>query len=287
MAMVYAMFDSCNIMHKHAISRNPSATDRAVPLPMMLTTQRKQLILDRLRSTGQIVAKALSEELGISEDTVRRDLRELAAEGLLQRVHGGALPASAATGSLQVREQLAPEEKRALGRAGAALVQPGQVVILDGGTTSLQVVRHLPLQLRATVVTHSPAVAVALAARAEIEVLVLGGRLFRHSMVNVGASVVEAAALLRADLYLMGVTGVHAEAGLTTGDFEEAAVKRALHQRAAETVVLASSDKLGAASAFAVAPLRELAALVVPPGTPPAMRNQLRAGGVRVDVAAA
>ena len=106
-------------------------------------------------------------------------------------------------------------------------------------------------------------------------------------MVNVGASVVEAAALLRADLYLMGVTGVHAEAGLTTGDFEEAAVKRALHQRAAETVVLASSDKLGAASAFAVAPLRELAALVVPPGTPPAMRNQLRAGGVRVDVAAA
>ena len=285
--MVYAMLDSCNIMHKHAISRNPSATDQAATLPMMLTTQRKQLILDRLRSTGQIVAKALSEELGISEDTVRRDLRELAAEGLLQRVHGGALPASAATGSLQVREQLAPEEKRALGRAGAALVQPGQVVILDGGTTSLQVVRHLPLQLRATVVTHSPAVAVALAAHAEIEVLVLGGRLFRHSMVNVGASVVEAAALLRADLYLMGVTGVHAEAGLTTGDFEEAAVKRALHQRAAETVVLASSDKLGAASAFAVAPLRELAALVVPPGTPPAMRNQLRAGGVRVDVAAA
>ena len=281
------MFDSCNIMHKYAISRNPSATDQAATLPMMLTTQRKQLILDRLRSTGQIVAKALSEELGISEDTVRRDLRELAAEGLLQRVHGGALPASAATGSLQVREQLAPEEKRALGRAGAALVQPGQVVILDGGTTSLQVVRHLPLQLRATVVTHSPAVAVALAAHAEIEVLVLGGRLFRHSMVNVGASVVEAAALLRADLYLMGVTGVHAEAGLTTGDFEEAAVKRALHQRAAETVVLASSDKLGAASAFAVAPLRELAALVVPPGTPPAMRNQLRAGGVRVDVAAA
>eukprot|EP01030_Chromulinospumella_sphaerica_P013915 gene13915-13702_t len=212
----------------------------------MLTTQRKQLILQRLQQEGQIVAKAFSEELGISEDTVRRDLRELAAEGQLQRVHGGALPASAAIGDMQVRAALAPDEKRALGRAGAALVQPGQVVILDGGTTSLQVVQHLPLTLRATVVTHSPTIAVALAGHAQIEVLMLGGRLFRHSMVNVGASVVEAAARLRADLYLMGVTGVHAQAGLTTGDFEEAAVKRALHERAAETVVLASADKLGA-----------------------------------------
>lgn len=251
----------------------------------MLTTQRKQLVLERLRQNGQVIAKALSEELGVSEDTVRRDLRELAAEGLLQRVHGGALPASAATGNLQVREQLAPEEKRALGRAGAALVQPGQVVILDGGTTSLQVVQHLPQHLQATVVTHSPTVAAALAAHPGIEVLVLGGRLFRHSMVNVGATVVEAAAQLHADLYLMGVTGVHAEAGLTTGDFEEAAVKRALHRRAAETVVLASSDKLGAASAFTVAPLTALAGLVVPAGTPPRMLKALEAAGAPVRVA--
>ena len=253
----------------------------------MLTTQRKQLILQRLQQDGQIVAKAFSEELGISEDTVRRDLRELAAEGQLQRVHGGALPASAAIGDMQVRAALAPDEKRALGRAGAALVQPGQVVILDGGTTSLQVVQHLPLTLRATVVTHSPTIAVALAGHAQIEVLVLGGRLFRHSMVNVGGSVVEAAARLHADLYLMGVTGVHVQAGLTTGDFEEAAVKRALHERAAETVVLASADKLGAASPFTIAPLSALAALVVPASTPAALRKKLQAGGVKVSTAMA
>ncbi|MDP3226815.1 MAG: DeoR/GlpR family DNA-binding transcription regulator [Acidovorax sp.] len=248
----------------------------------MLTTQRKQLILDRLRQDGQVVAKTFSEELGISEDTVRRDLRELAAEGQLQRVHGGALPASAAVGNLQVRAQLATDEKRALGRAGATLVQPGHVVILDGGTTSLQVVQHLPLHLRATVVTHSPAVAVALAGHMQIEVLMLGGRLFRHSMVNVGASVVEAAMHLRADLYLMGVTGVHATAGLTTGDFEEAAVKRTLHTRAAETVVLASTDKLGAASPFGIAALKELAGLVVPATTPAPMRKTLSASGVKL-----
>lgn len=248
----------------------------------MLTTQRKQRILQRLAHDGQVVAKALSDEWGISEDTVRRDLRELAAEGKLQRVHGGALPASAAVGDLHVRKELAPDEKRMLGRAGAALVRPGQVVILDGGTTSLQVVQHLPLDLRATVVTHSPVVATALAGHAHIEVLSLGGRLYRHSMVNVGASVVEAAERLRADLFLMGVTGVHAEAGLTTGDFEEAAVKRALHRRAAETVVLASTDKLGAASPFTVAALSELATLVVPAAVPARMRKELEAAGVNL-----
>ena len=251
----------------------------------MLTTQRKQLILQRLAQEGQVVAKALSDEWGISEDTVRRDLRELAAEGKLQRVHGGALPASAAVGDLRVRKELAPDEKRLLGRTGAAMVRPGQVVILDGGTTSLQVVQHLPLDLRATVVTHSPVVAAALAGHAHIEVLSLGGRLYRHSMVNVGASVLEAAERLRADLFLMGVTGVHAEAGLTTGDFEEATVKRALHRRAAETVVLASTDKLGAASPFTVAALCELAMLVVPSTVPARMRKDLEAAGVKLILA--
>ena len=251
----------------------------------MLTTQRKQLILSRLTRDGQFVAKTFSEELGISEDTVRRDFRELAAEGLLQRVHGGALPASAAVGDMRVRAQLAPDDKRVLGRAGAALVQAGQVVFLDGGTTSLQVVQHLPLDLSATVVTHSPTVAVALAEHLSIEVLLLGGRLFRHSMVNVGASVIEAIARVRADLYLMGVTGVHAEAGLTTGDFEEAAVKRAMHERAAETVVLATLDKLGAASAFTVAPLNTLATLVVPANISDRVRDSLQSTGVKLMLA--
>lgn len=253
----------------------------------MLTIQRKQLILSRLSRDGQLVAKALSEELGTSEDTIRRDLRELAHEGLLQRVHGGALPASAAMGDLVARQQVAPADKQALGRVGAAMVKPGQLVILDGGTTALQVARHLPAELRATFVTHSPTVAVELARHAHLEIIMLGGRLFRHSMVNVGASVIEAAARIRADLYFMGVTGVHPTAGLSTGDHEEAAVKRALHRCAAETVVLASAEKLGAASPFAIAPLSELAALVVPPQAPTKVIKGLRAAGLKVVVAAA
>ncbi len=248
----------------------------------MLTSQRKKLLLARLAAEGQLVAKALALELGTSEDTIRRDLRELAAEGRLQRVHGGALPASAAMGDLAVREQVSVADKAALGRFGASLIRSGQVVILDGGTTAMQVARHLAPGLRATVVTHSPPVAVELARHPGIEILVLGGRLFRHSMVNVGASVIDAASQLRADLFFLGVTGVHPEAGLSTGDAEEAAVKRALHARAAETVVLASPEKLLAASPFVVAPLSDLALLAVPRGTPARITRALRAGGVKV-----
>ena len=114
----------------------------------MLTSQRKQHILSVLRRDGNVVAKSLSEELGLSEDTIRRDLRELAAEGLLQRVHGGALPVAAAEADFARRQQLAPDEKVAIGRAAARLVKPGQVVFIDGGTTAVQLARHLPASLQ-------------------------------------------------------------------------------------------------------------------------------------------
>jgi len=251
----------------------------------VLTTQRKQLILDRLAAHGQIVACDLAAELGTSEDTIRRDLRELAQQGKLQRVHGGALPASVAAGDLQVREQLSSVDKQALARHGAGLIRPGQVVILDGGTTAVQLARQLPMDLKATVITHSPSVAVELASRRHLEIIVLGGRLFRHSMVNVGASVIEAASRFRADLFFLGVTGVHPEAGLSTGDAEEADVKRALHARAAETIVLASSEKLLSASPFVIGPMRSLSLLVVPAGTPPKVLASLRKGGTKVQLA--
>lgn len=249
----------------------------------MLTAQRKKLILSRLADEGQIVAKDLAQELGTSDDTIRRDLRELAQGGKLQRVHGGALPASAAAADLKAREQVSPLDKIALGRAGAAMIRNKQVVILDGGTTALQVSRHLAPDLRATIVTHSPTVAVEAAKHPYVDIIMLGGRLFRHSMVNVGAALIDAAARLRADVYFMGVTGVHPKEGLTTGDGEEAAVKRALHERAAETIVLASAEKLMAASPFLVMPLRDITLLVVPLKTPGRILRPLRAVGIKLE----
>ena len=234
----------------------------------MLTRQRKQLILERLERDGQVVAKSLSQELGLSEDTIRRDLRELAHEGLLQRVHGGALPASPAVADLSARQHIATDAKIAIGRAAARMVQPGQIVIVDGGTTAVQLARHLPTSLRATIVTHSPSIAVELERHTGIEVVLIGGRLFRHSMVAVGAATIEGISRIRADTYFMGVTGLHVDAGLSTGDLEEAHVKRAMIGSAAETIVLASAEKLNAASPYVIAPLSEVSGIVIERSVP-------------------
>jgi DeoR/GlpR family transcriptional regulator of sugar metabolism len=229
----------------------------------MLTSQRKQYLLTVLKRDGQVVAKTISQELNVSEDTIRRDLRELAQEGLLQRVHGGALPMSPAVGDFTKRETIQTDAKAAIGAAAAGLVKDQQVVILDGGTTALQVARHLPRSLRATIVTHSPSTALELVDHPGVEVILIGGRLFKHSIVTVGAAAIEAIGHIRADIYFMGVTGVHPEAGLSTGDLEEAYVKRALSKQAAETIVLASAEKLGAASQFVIAPMNEISGLIV------------------------
>lgn len=228
----------------------------------MLTTHRKQQILSILKRDGQVVAKDVSRDMRVSEDTIRRDLREMAQEGLLQRVHGGALPASPALADFAGRELLTPEGKVAIGRAAAKMIQPGQVVMLDGGTTARQVARHIPLAARATIVTHSPTIALELLDHANVEVILIGGRLFKHSVVAVGAVAIQAIADVHADTYFMGVTGVHPKTGLTTGDYEEAAVKRALSQAAAETIVLASSEKLNTASPYVVVPLAEISGII-------------------------
>lgn len=248
----------------------------------MLTDQRKKAILEALKRDGQVLAGELSVRFGVSEDTVRRDLRELAAEGLLQRVHGGALPASPAVAPIAQRRGMEVAAKRRIAQCAAAMIEPGQVVIVDGGTTSALLVECLPATLAATIVTHSPAIAVALAEHATIDVVLIGGKLYKHSVVTVGAAAVEAIAHIHADLYFMGVTGVHAQAGLSTGDFEESYVKRALAARAAETVVLASAAKLNAASPYRIGPIDMAQTIVVERATDAKLVKPFEAVGVTV-----
>ena len=237
----------------------------------MLTTHRKQQILAILKRDGQVIAKDVSRSMDLSEDTIRRDLREMAQEGLLLRVHGGALPASPAMADFAGRESIAAEGKIAIGRAAAKMIHAGQVVILDGGTTARQVARHIPSDLKATIVTHSPTIALELIEHREVEVILIGGRLFKHSVVAVGAAAIEAISEIHADTYFMGVTGVHARAGLTTGDYEEAAVKRALSRASADTFVLASSEKLNAASPYSVVPLHSVSGIITEKTVPAAL----------------
>ncbi len=246
----------------------------------MLTAERRQYILETLRRDGKVLATELSGALKVSEDTIRRDLRELADAGLLQRVHGGALPRSPAAASYSARQQQAPLAKAAIAQAAVQLVQPGQTIILDGGTTTLQVAQRLPAGLRATIITNSPPIAVALAEHPGVEVILLGGRLYKHSLVTVGAAVVEALRHIRADLCMLGICSLDPEAGISTPDYEEAQVKRAMIASAAEVAALASAEKLGTAVPYIVGPINDLSYLVTERAVSDDVLNAYRARGI-------
>jgi len=233
----------------------------------MLAAARKDLLLARLRADGRIVAKELATELGLSEDSIRRDLRELDAAGLAVRVYGGALPASPAVADYAVRQSVATESKQRIGRFAASLIEPGSTVLIDGGTTALAAVQALGRDVDCTIITHSPTIAAALLDHAA-DVFILGGRLFKHSAVASGAAAMEAVQSISADRFLLGVTGIHETSGLTTGDADEAAMKRALASRAGETYVLGSAEKIGAVSRYAVLPFADVAGIIVDGVTP-------------------
>ncbi|MEU9736632.1 DeoR/GlpR family DNA-binding transcription regulator [Streptomyces sp. NPDC048002] len=248
----------------------------------MLAAERRDHLLGLLAREGKIVAKDVAADLGISEDSVRRDLRELAAEGLCQRVYGGALPVSPAVADYTARQALAPDGKRKVASVAAGLVRPGGTLILDGGTTALAVARALPQDLACTVITHSPTIASALVDHPRAELFLIGGRIFKHSAVACGAAAVEATQNVSADVCLLGVTGVHPEAGLTTGDAEEAAMKRALAARAADTYILASSEKIGTASRYRVLAWAEISGLITDADPHNSVVEQLTALGVEL-----
>ncbi len=227
----------------------------------MLTIQRRALISTRLNRDGQIIAKPLADELGVSEDTIRRDLREMAAEGLLQRVHGGALPLTPPLPDLAARREISDGTKQSLGRRAADLVENGQIIFLDGGTTNAHLARALPREMRITVITHSPTIASELE-RHDAEVILIGGRLYKHSMVATGAAAIASIAQMRVDIFFLGITAIHPVHGLSTGDYEEAAVKHAIAQQAASTYVLATPEKFGLASPFRIMGVDNLTGIV-------------------------
>ena len=166
----------------------------------MLTEERRRSIMQTLQREGKVLASELSKSLRVSEDTIRRDLRELAAHGELQRVHGGALPRISTTAGFTERQQQAPGAKVAIAQAAIRLIRQDQVIILDGGTTQLQVAQSLPHDLHVTIITHSPPIALALADHPVIEVIVIGGKLYKHEQVAIGAATIDGFRTVRADL---------------------------------------------------------------------------------------
>jgi DeoR/GlpR family transcriptional regulator of sugar metabolism len=248
----------------------------------MLGAERRHAILAALARDGKVVAARLVDEFAVSEDTIRRDLRDLSEQGLLQRVHGGALPPPPAHASFARRRETGTDAKVALAEAAVALLATADVILLDGSTTNLEVARRLPTDRRRTVLTNSPPIAGCLAEHPTADVIVIGGRLAKDAQVTVGSAAVEFVRSVRVDACVLGICALHPEAGVTTTDLEEAHVKRAMVQAAADVIALATVDKLGTASAYVVAPAAELTHLVAESSAADELLDPFRAVGVTV-----
>ena len=218
----------------------------------MLREERLQIILKMLETNQRVSSVQLSEILNVSDDTIRRDLNELAENGLLKKVHGGAIPKSPSPYKLSERINIAHEEKLVLAQKAQQFFKNGQVIVLDNGSTNMEVAKLMSPNLKATVFTTSIPIAQILCEHPTIELFMLGGRVFKDAQNTYGTEVIELLSKIRADVFLLGVCGMHHKIGITMPDWEESVVKRRMVEISAKTIALVTADKLNTAENYVV-----------------------------------
>lgn len=251
----------------------------------LLLRERKSLIQERLRTEGRVLAVDLARELGVSEDTIRRDLREMAAAGLCERVYGGALPIPPDAGLLTVRVSRAPERKAALARVAVGFLRPRMTVFLDAGSANLAIAQAIGPELSATVITNTPLIAAALMEKPGIDVILIGGPLNRAVGAAVSARAQRDAELLRPDLAILGTCGADAEAGLTAFHVEDAEFKRLIASRSRSLLAAVTTEKLATAAPHTIVPIDGSFTLVLEADAPDSEVAALRARGANVVLA--
>ncbi len=252
------------------------------PLP----AERQQRILELLHDRGAVRVSTLADRLGVSEVTVRRDLEELERHGRLERTHGGAIPARRIVHEPPYVEAVSsrPVQKRRIGLAAARLIGPGETVFLNGGTTTLEVMRHMDAPGTRIVTNH---VGAALeAADLHVELLLIGGDYRSPSNSCVGDFATQALRRVFAGRSFIGVEGVSLRSGLTTPAAPEAEVARVMiEQTRGPVIVVADSSKVGTVADFSIAPIEVAAMLITDDGLDGDYRSDLAAAGVEVVIA--
>lgn len=228
----------------------------------MLASERRSKILEQLGKYGQVSTQSLVKVFDVSEDTVRRDLKELAESGRLKKVHGGAVLTSPVPFAHSERANLNREAKSKLAAEASKLLRDKMMIFVDGGTTTLQLAQHLSHDLKATFVTHSPLMAQALANFNGLEVILLGGRLVKELMITAGPDSQLVARRYRPDICLISAHGVNRAAGATVESFEDASIKREFVENSAECIVLAGREKLGFVATHQIADLDAISYLI-------------------------
>jgi DeoR/GlpR family transcriptional regulator of sugar metabolism len=250
-----------------------------------LPEERRRQLLDLLKQDGKIIATEASRLLEVSEDTVRRDLNELAAAGQLRRVHGGALPLLPLTPSAAPflrRQEDDDGSRHALAVQLAELIQPGNTVLLDSGTTNLAVAEALAPDLCATVITPNLPAAMALMSHRHIELIVLGGAVDKAEQSTEGIATWEAIAGLSVDLCLLGICGIDAQAGLMEMSPDGARMKARMIASANRVVTAAPARKLGTRAPYRIGPVELLTTLVTEAKITDAIITPYRQAGIEV-----
>lgn len=227
----------------------------------MLQEERHNFIVQKISSHNKVVASDLCQQLNVSLDTVRRDIKALERMGKVIKVHGGAVSPNFQQ-PFQQPEVYARLEKKEIAKKAMTLIKDGMTLLVGGGTVMVELARILPEQLKGTLFTVSPLVALEAAQRTTIEVVLLGGNLARNSYICTGASVASAINEIRVDLCLLGTNGLSLAQGVTDYDWEVAQIKKAIIRSAAKSALLSISEKLGTVQKVQVCNLNAIDHLV-------------------------
>lgn len=229
----------------------------------MLTEERLDRIRALLNANGKVLANELAGQFSVSEDTIRRDLRELAKLGVCRRVYGGALLPTPDLGTLAARSTARQDGKANLARAAAGLIKDGQTIFIDAGSTNLAIANALPRDRKLTIVTNAPAIATALSDHASCTVIVLGGVYDRAKGACLGPQAMREAGQIFADMFILGACGVDTTAGVTALDAGEAEIKRLMVEQSSLLLIAATSDKLGTVAPFKITDASRIDHLII------------------------
>ncbi|RWI91142.1 MAG: DeoR/GlpR transcriptional regulator [Mesorhizobium sp.] len=218
----------------------------------MLAEERQAIIRDRLSEHGKVLANALALEFRVSEDTVRRDLRDLARAGLCRRVYGGALARASEAKTGPERSRSSTMDLAPLAAAGAKLVQSGATIMMHHGALSVAFAGALPRDMSLTIVTNSLLVATALEGHRQASVVLLGGLYDQDKGCSVGTTALSQLEQFNADMFFVADCAVHASVGLTAFDLPDAEIKRVMCRRSAARVVVATAESIAKTAPFQV-----------------------------------
>lgn len=220
--------------------------------PDLLLRERHATIKDRLALNGRVIAGELAAEFGLSEDTIRRDLRDLAAAGICQRVYGGALPMPPAAGDWRDRRSQNLVEKQKLAGIAVRHITTGMTVFFDASSANLAIARALPDDLAIIAATNAPQIAAVLADKPNVDLMVIGGQIDRHVGGAVDTMAESAMASIRPDLCILGACGLDIDAGITAVQLNDATFKRRAASQSKAVMISITSDKYHTAAAFPV-----------------------------------